>query len=229
VLTAIIAVAVPFVTTTLGAVGFAQIKHSNGNLYGRRLAAVAVLVFPLQLLGVLVFFGAAFAWSALGFDKPGTAHAPVPEMLAALVVCVIACVVAWRKIGPSGKEGVPSVGAPAAWMIVGAVASLIMVLWLGPETWQNYTKGHFTGAGTAIRFVALAVFAALAATALQGALKMLGKEDYAASRRAAVCSLFSIFGIITLPAGIWALVRLSKPEVKALFPARPSAPRAPSV
>ena len=39
----------------LGAVAIAQIKHSNGKLYGLRLAAAEALIFPLLSLTVLVF------------------------------------------------------------------------------------------------------------------------------------------------------------------------------
>ncbi len=221
-------------STILGGVAIAQIKHSKGKLYGLPMAACALLVYPLLLLGSLAFYLTNLIAFTIAFNLR-TPPVPVPDAtperepfsvidfavldsLVALAVMFFAGRAAWRKISGYQSKADPSVSAPAAWMLVGAVASLIMSLWLGSETWQNYTRGHFTGPGTSIRYAALAVFAALAATALHGALKMLGKEDYAASRRAALCSIFSIFGIITLPAGIWSLARLSKPEVQALFP-----------
>ena len=74
----------------------------------------------------------------------------------------------------------------------------------------------FTLAGYAARVLVLLIFAVLAVLVLRGALKMLNREDYAASRLAALCSIFS-FNILSIPVGIWVLVRLSKPEVKALF------------
>jgi len=53
---------------------------------------------------------------------------------------------------------------------------------------------------------------------VRGALKMLNAEDHAACKRAALCSLVpQLLWIIGLPVGIWALVLLNKPEVKAAF------------
>ncbi len=222
-------------STLLGGIAIAQIKRSGGKLYGLPLAAIALLIHPLAALGGGLFLLLRMAYSAATRNWlwiPSTQEYPptyadsyfieafnVVGSLAALLIGFFAGRAAWRAIsGYKKPDAAPSVTAPAVWMLIGAVASSIMVLFLVSETYPNYTKGQFSAAGMVIRYAVLCAFAATAVLAIRGALKMLGKEDYAASRQAAICSIFSIVGIITLPAGIWALVRLSKPEVKALFP-----------
>ncbi len=105
---AAVAISAPFGTTILGGIAIAQIKRSSGKLYGLRLAAVAALCYPLLLAGVLGAAITMFAWGALGFDKPGQAHAPVPEALSALAVVIFGAMAAWRKISGAKNAPVPT-------------------------------------------------------------------------------------------------------------------------
>jgi hypothetical protein len=54
---------------------------------------------------------------------------------------------------------------------------------------------------------------------LRGGLSLLNQESYSASRLGAILATLS-FNPISLPIGIWALVVLSRPEVRALFATR---------
>jgi Protein kinase domain len=211
----------PIGTTILGAISMNKIKKPGGKLYGLPLAFADTIFFPMLLLhgamavllGLLIvtIMKLARVNASLGMAEMGLV-AMLPLIADFFIVRAL-----WRKTSEQTTTKQPSVTAPAVWMLIGAVASSIMVLFLVSETYPNYTKGQFSAAGMVIRYAVLCAFAVTAVMTIRGALKMLGKEDYAASRQAAVCSIFSIVGIITLPAGIWALVRLNRPEVKALF------------
>ncbi len=91
----------PFGTTLLGAVAIAQIKRSNGKLYGLRLAAADALLFPLLvvllLVGVIVFFALD------GRDANPVGPVTAVCFFAGLAVCCAAGWFAWRLI-VRGKE-----------------------------------------------------------------------------------------------------------------------------
>ena len=99
----VVGIGTPLATTILGTVAVAKIKRSGGKLYGLRLAAADALCFPLLLLAGLVTLATTMLWSAAGIDKPNTAHAPVPEIVVALVVCLFVGRTVWRKINGSCK------------------------------------------------------------------------------------------------------------------------------
>ena len=106
-------------------------------------------------------------------------------------------------------------------MFVAGIANVAMLVgilaaWLPEASWSQHPF-----ICTLITAIFL-LYAVMTALVFRGALKMLNRENYAASRVAAICSTLS-FNIVSVPVGIWALVRLSRPEVKALFPEVPTA------
>jgi predicted Ser/Thr protein kinase len=241
IITAVIVIAVgvstPFATTILGAVAVAKIKRSGGKLYGLRLAAAGSLLFPLMVFGLVVFSVLFVAYRAATEDWvwiPATPADPptyafghfwrafmLLDAFVTLAACFFASRAAWRTIsGYKRPDAVPSLTAPAVWMLVSGIAGAVsafafMMMLINEGQWEKRFAGCIFGV---IVCVTLAV---LAAFVFRGAFKMLHGEDYAGSRLGAICSILS-FNIVSLPVGIWALVRLSKPEVKALFTEKPS-------
>jgi tRNA A-37 threonylcarbamoyl transferase component Bud32 len=222
----------PIGTTILGALSMNNIKRSAGKLYGLPLAFADVALFPMLLLhgAMAVMLGLLIVtiMKMVGVNAGlGAAEMGLLAMLPLIADFFIVRAL-WRKASGQCHANPPSITAPAVWMLVGAAASLIMVIFLVSETWRNHTNDLFTMAGTVARFSVLLVLAVLSGVSIRGALKMLQHEDHAGCRRAAVCSMFSVFGIISLPVGIWALVRLGRPEVKELFPQRPQETESPA-
>lgn len=218
-------------STISGAVAVSRIRRSHGQLTGLPFAAFGMLFYPLLALGAGTYALLHLAYRAITAKWlwiPATQEHPpsyayfhfydafqVFGAVAALLVCFFAARAAWRAISGYQKTSVPSVGAPAAWLFVAGIANLamlvgIMAAWLPEASWSQHPF-----ICTLISAIFL-LYAVITALVFRGALKMLNREDYAASRIGAICSTLS-FNIVSLPVGIWALVRLSKPEVKALF------------
>jgi predicted Ser/Thr protein kinase len=67
-----------------------------------------------------------------------------------------------------------------------------------------------------LKAVAIAIGIVVPALIVRGGLNLLNCENYRACRLGAVLSTLSV-NFVSLPVGIWALVLLSRPEVRALF------------
>jgi hypothetical protein len=116
---ALLAVTAPFGATILGGVALAQIKESRGKLYGRPLAAAALLFQPMVTLALFTAYVLKPHALALWFDgwrglspneiadlraRLGEALSFSPlDFVIVLAVCAFAGWLAWRKIagGPS--------------------------------------------------------------------------------------------------------------------------------
>jgi tRNA A-37 threonylcarbamoyl transferase component Bud32 len=125
----VLAATAPIASTILGGVAIAQIKRSNGKLYGLPMAACALLAHPLLLVGSLAFWLTNLVAFAIAFNlrtPPALSQEAVPhrglavidfvvlDSLAALAVMFFAGRAAWRKI--SGVVPEPKAPrAPGAW------------------------------------------------------------------------------------------------------------------
>lgn len=142
----LLGVAAPFATTILGGMAVAEIRRSNGKLYGLPLAVADVLLFPLVLLDGLILTATAAA--AMAILTTATPNGPrnslgmsLPEILTLLVALPIIGWVdfrivraVWRNIAADGKttkeDPVPtpvSRNIVPVWVIVAALLGLAML------------------------------------------------------------------------------------------------------
>jgi hypothetical protein len=205
VVVAVIGVSTPFATTILGGVAIAKIKNSGGTLYGLRLAAADLLAFPLLVLAGLAATGTTVAWGLLGLDKPGTAHAPVPEILVALAVCIFAGRTAWRSIVsrpavPLAPPVAPIVAKPSPRHLLSAALVLLCLFgFFFGLSFQAKTGGTAAGVTeiitvgaldplfvrekgpsgfeTSLNFFSWSFFAVVVGGIAFGALWRIGRED----------------------------------------------------
>jgi hypothetical protein len=223
-------------------VAVSRIRKSNGQLTGLPFAAFGVSFYPLLLLGAAAFGLTHLIQIALwtkvhtGYntDELGhlvNPHAPPPnsypgmtfmilDSIVALTLIIVVALFAWRKIAgvaPAAVDPRTGVKRAAVAMMVGAMGSALMAVYLVADVSHHYSAGTSTLPNLIYSCLCSVALIIMAVVVIRGAVRMLNVEDYAASRRTAFCSFFSMFGIVSLPAGIYALVVLARPEVKALF------------
>ncbi len=158
----------------------------------------------------------ATEWRPLGNlpEFAGTAPVPVPVLTAA---------------PPAGADAAERVKGPAIGLIVVAVlGALLQVTSLilhmaGPsilansrmpnQAWANMFSGTI---GVVLGVIGLLVSGVI----FFGAMKMKNLESYGLAMTASIIAMIPCFSpccLLGLPIGIWALVVLSKPEVKSAF------------
>jgi hypothetical protein len=158
----------------------------------------------------------ATEWKPLGTlpEFAGAAPGPVPVLTAA---------------PPAGADAAERVKGPAIGLIAVAVlnalcqiTSLIMRV-MGPsilassrmpnQAWANMFSGTIGAVLTAIGLLFSGVI-------FFGAMKMKNLESYGLAMAASIIAMIPCFSpccLLGLPIGIWAVVVLSKPEVKSAF------------
>ena len=129
---------------------------------------------------------------------------------------------------PAGAAGPDRVTGPALALIVLGVIGLLvllapMILSMIHRSWVLRTPGVlrliFPGLSSGNN-VLNAIFLILNAVILWGGVKMLKRKDYVLALTAAILPIIpgvGAFVIVGIPIGVWALVVLRKPEVKAVF------------
>ena len=140
-----------------------------------------------------------------------------PKWTLFLGVCVLLFGIAEliRLIAQSpASDGAGTRGPAVGLIIVGAINAVLVVglwsIWFREASWAQHPV-----ACTLVQSAFL-LFAVITLLIFRGAIKMLNHENLPASRLSAICSLLSL-NLVSVPVGIWALVRLSRPEVKARF------------
>ncbi len=143
---------------------------------------------------------------------PGAAPAPMPTMLGATLI-------------PSAEQQVngPATGlivigvVQAAFSVLNVILNLALggMMMAGNSTNQAFMRMFQGGVGVATSALGLLI----AVLVVIGGMKMKKLESYSLAMTVSIvcmlpCSLCCIAGI---PIGIWSLVVLSKPEVKAAF------------
>jgi serine/threonine protein kinase len=138
----------PFGTTLLGTVAIAQIKRSNGKLYGLRLAAADALLFPLIVVFLLVGVIAFFALD--GRDAVSVGPVVAVCFFAGLAVSSAAGWFAWWSI-VRGNEIEPRTrnasrtqqkSRIAAWLLGFSLLGLAGCLWpYSVQVAQSFTGG----------------------------------------------------------------------------------------
>ncbi len=203
-------------TTIFGIVAVTQIKRSGIRLYGLPLAFAEALSLPMLLihalmtllLGVIAMVGVKALTLNAGL---GALEIAVLALLPLIADFVIVRAL-WRKVAGIQIQ----VTEPAARVRRAAIALLVSGVTMG-ITVIAILSGALSP-HVSEKVFALLVCAPCTVFIVRGALTMLNGEDYAASKRAALCSLApQLMWIVGLPAAIYALVLLNKPEVKAMF------------
>ena len=158
----------------------------------------------------------ATEWKSLGTlpEFAGTPPGPVPVLTAA---------------PPAGADAAESVKGPAIGLIVVAIlGALLQIASLGlrlggasfmansgmpNQAWVNMFSGPI---GVVSGVIGLLVSGVI----FFGALKMKSLESYGLAMAASIIAMIPCFSpccLLGLPIGIWAIVVLSKPEVKSAF------------
>ena len=158
----------------------------------------------------------ATEWKALGSlpEFAGAAPGPVPVLTAA---------------PPAGADAAERVKGPAIGLIVvavlGALVQIVSLIFnlagasilarspMPKEAWANMFSGTI---GVVSGIIAILVSGLI----LFGALKMKNLESYGLAMAASIIAMIPCFSpccVLGLPIGIWAVVVLSKPEVKSAF------------
>ncbi|MFM8471160.1 MAG: hypothetical protein ACKODH_14565 [Limisphaerales bacterium] len=166
-----------------------------------------------------MFIGAVQPW--LEFNvRPGGWHTNRSPNFATVsgLAGVCAVIAALAIFSLRSREVRSRICRSAVGLLVSGLASTAMVVttfaaWISEASWSQHP---FICTFALTIFL---IFAVLPVVIFHGALKMLHCEGYAASRRAALCSIFS-FNLLSLPVGIWTLVKLSQPEIQAVFKTR---------
>jgi len=196
--------AAPFATTILGAVAIAQIRRSQGRLYGLPLAVADVLLFPLLLLDLLIL-GVVYV----------AAH-PVASVIALAGVVWIDFLIAravWRAAAgiraDAGRETVPE-SRVLIWaggiQVIGSIAAAMLVAgWIVDD---NHFDAFFRSDAGRIPILVLQTLAFLTGwSAVVGGLAMRGGGKSPFSRIAAYGLLppLTPTWLISLPLAVWAL------------------------
>ncbi len=182
--------------------------------------------------------GAVQPWLVVtdrGYDSSGLALRGIkPDFATGSALAGLCALVAGAALFSTRRRGVPDVRSEVrrcaiGLFVVGAINAVMVIgfwlMWFPESSWKQHPViCSLVQAG-------FLFFAALTFLIFRGALQMLHHESLAGSRAAAIGSLLSL-NFVSIPVGIWALVRLSRPEVQALFPKKPSdspAPASPTV
>ena len=233
----------PFGTTILGSIALAQIRRSAGRIYGLGLALCDVLLFPLLLVDAVIWY--LIAVLLRGHLMEATSKSALwvadisPILFAAVVIVVVdrlLILFAWRtaceptasRLLGGGSTGFPlpkgsgserQVRSPAIALIVTSLANYFLifvavVLALPFAAFPQGTRPELFLMHWVIRAVGSAVI-------LVGALKMQRLESLWLARMASVTAIFIGPAYpVGLPAGLWSLVVLSRPEVVMAFRVR---------
>jgi hypothetical protein len=135
--------------------------------------------------------------------------------------------------GPSGPDFARSqVAGPAIGLLITTglaffwyLAVTVLVLFAGGMGFMTSPSSGTDPIGAALGGVIAAAvygfFALVAGVAFVGALKMKSLKSYGFAMTSAILSLLPcttyMCCVVTMPFGIWALITLTKPEVKAAF------------
>ncbi|MCX6907603.1 MAG: serine/threonine-protein kinase [Verrucomicrobia bacterium] len=242
----LIALTAPFGATILGGVAVSRIKKSAGQLTGLGLAAVSLLCYPLLAFGAVVMVITSAVVTAFAPPHSAAAPLPC-VLVALVACCVagwaawraitrsaaraqqvpnLGKITASAPAAPQGVVSDPAakklVKGPAIGLLVTAIVNWIGV-WVSTSVWTFLILFHKHPAGQAdpmdpvlINIGAATVWLVLVTTLITvGALKMKRLESYGWAIAASIVAILG--GAIGLPFGIWALVVLSRPEVRAAF------------
>ncbi len=213
-------------STLLGGIAVAQIKRSAGKLYGLPLAAIVLLAHPL----IAVFVGIALPVSlALHSLLPlQLAAVAVPSSMLALAVCFVIGFAVWRKVIPDSTRVAITLReklrlAGIALLIAGIMDALSGLVWIGhnvsvleellkqgePIGWQVASTCLSVGSLWIVYYV------------VGVALHLMTLEDDGDFTFCLLTAAIVPPGcLIGLPVAIYAMVQLSKSEVKALIPVK---------
>ncbi len=247
-LVALGAITAPFGPTILGGVAVAQIRRSNGMLYGLPLAFADMMFFPLLAVAAAISLGIGFATVAFwptptpGPDNPavaniGVMHGAIPGSIVAFVVCYFVGRAVWRMVSPlssnTAAKALPSAESdqdyarrnltgPAVALMIAAVVNM-----LGSIAWAvmflddaQSPAGYFTALAIPAWDIVIGGFVLLGAAGglLRGETSAIG--DFAIA-----CSLIIPPGlVIAIPAVILYWVRCEDPRIKRVFQATEAAP-----
>jgi hypothetical protein len=133
-----------------------------------------------------------------------------------------------RQVPQAGAAGPDRVAGPALALIVLGITGLLLLL--VPMILSMIQRSWVIRAPGALRFilpglssgnyVLNAIFLILNAVILWGGVKMFKRKDYVLALTAAVLAVIPGVGpfvILGIPLGVWALVVLRQPQVKAAF------------
>ncbi len=223
----LVAVISVFGTTILGAIAIGHIKRSSGKIIGLPLAVADAIFFPL----LLVFAGIALPGSLLlhALLPLQMIAVAIPSSILALIVCLcIGCAV-WCKVIPDSylmaiplREKLRLAGIGL--LIAGIMDAFSGLLWIGQSA-SVLVELLKQGApfGWQLALTCLSLGSLMVVYYIIGvALHLMTLEDDGDFTFCLLTAAIVPPGcLIGLPIAIYALVQLSKPEVNALFPAKP--------
>ncbi len=216
----------PFVTTTLGAVAIGQIKRSEGQLFGLRLAVVDVLFFPLLTLFAAISIPLTLALhSLMSVELIAVA---LPSVMLALIVCLAIAVVVWCRVIPDSSLNSINVRdklriAGVGLLIAGIMDAFAGLIWCGHNVvtvvslYQQAAPIHWQLAETGLSVCMFMVVYYVVGAGLHF-MKLEDDGDYTFSLLiAALTPPGFLFGF---PAALYAFMQITSPEAKALFPGK---------
>ena len=217
----------PIGTTIYGAIAIGHIKRSGGRIVGLPLAVVDVLFFPL----LAVFAGIALPVSLVlhALLPLQMIAVAVPSAMLALVVCLAIGFTVWCKVIPDSALAAITLReklrfAGIVLLIAGFMDAFSGLVWIGhnlsvlvellkqgePIAWQVAQTCLSLGNLWIVYYV------------VGVALHLMTLEDDGDFTFCLLTAAIVPPGcLIGLPVAIYAMVQLSKPEVKALIPAKP--------
>ncbi|MDZ4401795.1 serine/threonine-protein kinase [Prosthecobacter sp.] len=226
----VISLAAPIGTTILGAVSLGHIKRSGGKLYGLPLAFADVVLFPMLLLhgGMAVLLGLlivsivkiAGVNAGIGLLELGLL-AMLPLIADFFIVRAL-----WRKVAGKPASNGGDIGsklnlAAVGLLLAGIVNALAGLAWIGLNV-NTLVAAAKQGAPMAepvvMLLLSLGSIAVVYYTIGSALFLMHRKDDGDITFPLIMAALVPPGCIFGLPAAIYALVLLSKPEAKALFP-----------
>ncbi|MEK6258169.1 MAG: serine/threonine-protein kinase [Planctomycetota bacterium] len=224
----------PIGTTIYGAISIGHIKRSGGKVVGLPLAVVDMLFFPL----LVVFAGIALPVSlALHALLPLQMIAvAVPSAMLALVVCLVIGFAVWCKVIPDSPLAAITLReklrlAGIVLLIAGIMDAFCGLVWIGQNV-SGLVELLKQGApiGWQVAATCLSLGSAMLVYYVIGVgMHLMTLED---DGDFTFCLLIAAIAppgcLIGLPAAIYAMVQLTKPEVKALIPKQQSEPQTPA-
>ncbi len=217
----------PIGTTIYGAISIGHIKRSGGKIVGLPLAVLDVLFFPL----LAVFVGIALPVSLLlhALLPLQMVAVAVPSAMLALVVCLAIGFTVWCKVIPDSALAAITLReklrfAGIVLLIAGIMDAVCGLVWIGHNVSvlvELLKQGEPIGwqvAQTCLSLASLWIVYYVVGVALH---LMTLEDDGDFTFCLLTAAIVPPGCLIGLPAAIYAMVQLSKPEVKALIPAKP--------
>ena len=249
----VIAASAPFGTTICGAVALAQIKRSEGKLYGLRLAAADLLFYPTLVVLWLLAFG-AIGLMKLQLLGPGFGPGEIVILGVGLLVGLVFTLRrVWQSIiGEKTTVSVASQGdAPPAQAVrnpaIGLFVTGVFYWAMIPLCFFLFMRGEWQPRIATNFLLSFGIVPLVVGTLMTlGGVRMNRLESRGLTLTASVAPMivlaFRLLGmavagtvaigpadLIGAPMGLWALLVLTRTDVKAAFAARARGDAMPSL